>query len=263
MWFDTHAHLTSDRFDEDREELIEKLPSLGVSLLVDVGYDPDWRYNALSSAQKASYIYAALGVHPHEADIYTDEVEQELSAQITGYEKVVAVGEIGLDYHYEYSPRAVQRDVFARQLALARRLKKPVVIHMREATQDTLEILRAYRTDHGVMHCYSGSLETAKLALDMGFYISFSGSVTFKNAVKLREVARYVPMDRLLVETDCPFLAPEPKRGRRNQPDYVRYTGAFLAQLRGVATEEMAQITMRNGCQLFCIRMPDTSTEGV
>ena len=253
-WFDSHGHLNDERFDEDRESLIERLPSLGVGAMVVVGYDKDPARCALPVAKKAPWLYAALGVHPHEAEDWTDEIEEDLIRQCKD-EKVVALGEIGLDYHYDFSPRDVQKRVFARQIELAKRLALPIVVHMREATADTLSIIRAAgEIPGGIMHCFGGSVETARELLDRGWYISFSGTLTFNNAERLRAVAETIPADRMLVETDCPYLAPVPMRGKRNQPDFVQYTGRVAAACKKMEEDEFAALTMQNAKRVFGIK---------
>ena len=250
---DTHAHLLSERFDEDREAVIMRLPQQGVIGLIEVGTTVADSEKAAQLAQQTDFVYAAAGVHPHEAaeveSGYIDRL-RTLAAQ----PKVVAIGEIGLDYHYDFSPRDVQREVFGRQLELARALERPVIIHMREATQDTLAILREYKGTRGVMHCFSGSAETAELCLELGLHVSFTGSVTFKNARKVVEAAAVVPMDRLMAETDCPYLSPEPVRGRRNDPSNVRLVLEKLAEIKGVAPEELAETNIRYAKELFGIQ---------
>ncbi len=251
--FDTHAHLLSEQFDDDRAALIDMLPSQGIAGLIEIGTTVDDSRAAAELAAKVDYIYAAVGVHPHEAkDAPTDYMEQleALAAQ----PKVVAVGEIGLDYHYDFSPRDVQQRVFSQQLALAMRLGLPVAIHMREATQDTLAILREFSGITGVMHCYSGSPETAEILVDMGLCVSFTGSVTFKNARKTVEAAAVVPLNRIMAETDCPYLSPEPMRGRRNDPSNVRHVLQKLADIKGLSFEEMCRINIENAKGLYRIK---------
>ncbi len=250
--FDTHAHLLSEKFDEDRDELIARLPQLGIAGMIEVGTTVSDSVKAIQLTEKTDYIYATIGVHPHEAAEAEPDYIEQLRA-LAANPKVLAIGEIGLDYHYDFSPRDVQREVFARQLELARELELPVAIHMREATQDTLAILREHKMTRGVMHCFSGSAETAEICVDMGLHVSFTGSVTFKNAHKVVEAAAVVPMDRLMAETDCPYLSPEPVRGRRNDPSNVRYVIEKLAEIKGVAPEEMAEINIRNAKGLYHI----------
>lgn len=253
-WFDSHGHLNDRRFDDDRQLLIEQLPSLGIGKMVVIGYDEDEDRCALKTARMAPWLYAALGVHPHDAENWTDKMEEDIF-RLCRDEKVVAYGEIGLDYHYDLSPREIQRNVFVRQIEMAKELDLPIIVHMREATADTLEIIRAAGELPGaVMHCYSGSIETAKELIDRGWYISFSGTITFNNAERLRAVVETVPVERMLVETDCPYLAPVPKRGKRNQPDFVQYTGAVAASLKGMDVDEFAAITMQNAMNFFRIK---------
>jgi len=250
--FDTHAHLLSERFDADREALISELPLRGLAGCIEVGTDIEFSDRAQRLAEQTDYIWAAVGVHPHDsADAPEDYIER--LTEIAARPKVVAIGEIGLDYHYDFSPRDVQRRVFGRQLELARRLNLPVVIHMREATQDTLAMLREHEGIKGVMHCFSGSAETAEICVGMGLHVAFTGSVTFKNARKVVEAAAAVPLERLMAETDCPYLSPEPVRGRRNEPSNVRYVLEKLAEIKGVAADEMAEINIRNARELFGI----------
>ncbi len=250
--FDTHAHLLSEKFDEDRDELIARLPQLGTMGMIEVGTTVSDSVKAIELAEQADYMYATIGVHPHEAgEAEPDYIEQ--LRLLAANPKVLAIGEIGLDYHYDFSPRDVQRDVFARQLELARHLRLPVAIHMREATQDTLAILREHGISRGVMHCFSGSAETAELCVDMGLHVSFTGSVTFKNARKVVEAAAAVPLDRLMAETDCPYLSPEPVRGRRNDPSNVRYVIEKLAEIKGIAPENMAEINISNAKEFYKI----------
>lgn len=251
--FDTHVHLLSEKFDEDRDALIARLPESGVAGMIEVGTTVPDSVKAIRLSEKADYIYATIGVHPHEAAEAEPDYIEQLRA-LAANPKVVAIGEIGLDYHYDFSPRDVQRDLFARQLELARELGLPVAIHMREATQDTLAILKEHNISRGVMHCFSGSAETAEICVDMGLHVSFTGSVTFKNARKVVEAAAAVPLERLMAETDCPYLSPEPVRGRRNDPSNVRYVIEKLAEIKGIAPEEMAQINISNAKGLYNIQ---------
>jgi len=251
--FDTHAHLLDEKFDEDRASLIDTLPSLGLEGVMEVGTTVQDSCAAAKLAEEAEYIYAAVGVHPHESkDVSSDYLAQ--LETLAARPKVVAIGEIGLDYHYDFSPHDAQQRVFSEQLALAARLHLPVVIHMREATQDTLAMLSDYSGLKGVIHCFSGSAETASKLVDMGFYISFTGSVTFKNARKTVDAARAVPLNRLMAETDCPYLSPEPVRGRRNDPSGVRYVLEKLADIKGISFEEMCDINIKNAKGLYYIK---------
>jgi TatD DNase family protein len=257
MFVDSHAHIDGEEFDADRDEVVARARAAGVGAILNVGTgDPHSGSleRAVEVAESYEGVYAAVGVHPHDARLYDEEAERRLLALTGRGGRVVAWGEIGLDYHYDNSPRDVQREVFARQLRLAREAGLPVVIHSREADEETVEILRAELGDGGragVLHCFGGGPRMAKAALELGFYISFAGNVTFKKAEALREVALTVPPERLLVETDCPFLAPVPHRGRRNEPAHVVETARFLAALRGVGAEELGRVTSENFRRLF------------
>lgn len=249
--FDTHAHLDDEAFDTDRVQVIDDLAGHGVALCLCAAADMESSARAVALAQDHSFLVASVGVHPHSAhDLSAEELAQ--IAAWTAHPKVVAIGEIGLDYHYDFQPRDVQMRCFEQQLALARQTGRPAIYHIREAWGDTLPLVRRGIAP-GVMHCFSGSVEVARECLDHGLYISLAGPITFKNAHNLHEVARYVPADRLLVETDSPYLSPEPVRGRRNEPAHVRHTAAAVAALRGVSTEELAQTCFDNGCRLFGI----------
>lgn len=251
--FDTHAHLLSEKFDEDREALIAALPGRGLTGVIEVGTNLETSRRAVHLAAQVDYIHAAIGIHPHDAaEAPVDYVER--LAELAAQPEVVAIGEIGLDYYYDFSPRDVQCKVFDRQLALAVENNLPVVIHMREATQDTLSLLREHKGLRGVMHCFSGSAETAKECLDMGLHVSFTGSVTFKNARKVVEAAAVVPLDRLMAETDCPYLSPEPVRGKRNDPSNVRYVIEKLAEIKGISTDAMCETNINNAKGLFGIK---------
>ncbi|MBQ3109414.1 MAG: TatD family hydrolase [Clostridia bacterium] len=252
--FDTHAHLTDSRFDEDRGSLISSLPEKGIALVVDVACGLEDAHKVVTYTEQYPFIYGAAGIHPHDAEDAT-LAELDGIAKILEKEKFVALGEIGLDYHYDFSPRDVQRKWFVEQLELAKQMKLPVSLHIREAFGDCMEILRQHKDGLcGVMHCYSGSWESAVECIDLGLHIAFGGSVTFKNARKLAEVAAQLPIERLLIETDCPYLTPEPYRGRRNDPSYVRHVAEKLAELRGCSTEEIAEATYQNGIRLFGIK---------
>ncbi len=256
MFVDSHAHIDGEEFDADRDEVIARAREAGVRAILNVGTGDPHGGNferAVALAEKYEGVHAAVGVHPHDAKLY-DETAEGLLLEFVRDRRVVAVGEIGLDYHYDNSPREVQREVFARQLRLAREEGLPVIIHSRDADEETLEILRAEYAGAergGVMHCFGGGPALAEGALALGFYISFAGNVTFKKADALREVALNIPFDRLLVETDCPYLAPVPHRGRRNEPAYVAATARFLAELRGVGDEELGRATSENFSRLF------------
>ncbi len=253
MYFDTHAHYDDEQFDGDRDELLASMPANGVTLIVNAASDVQTARTGRSLAEKFPFVYFAAGVHPHEASGMEDGTTDELR-ELLAHPKAVAVGEIGLDYHYDLSPRDVQKARFREQMELAREVEKPVIIHEREACADTLEILRVYWRDvPGVFHCYSGSWETAKEILDSGWYLSFTGVVTFKNARRALEVVRNMPLDRLMIETDSPYLAPEPRRGRRNDSRNLVFIASRIAQERGMAPEELAQAAFDNGKRFFSI----------
>jgi len=253
MYFDTHAHYDNPRFDADRRTLLERLPRQGISLVLNPGYDMPSSRMAVALADDYPFIYASVGFHPHDAkEMLTGDLDR--LETLTRHPKVVAVGEIGLDYHYDHSPREVQRARFREQMGLARRVGLPAIIHQREAAEDTLAVLRDFRDVRGVVHCYSGSLEMARMLLDMGWYISFTGVVTYKNARKSHEVIRAMPRDRLMLETDAPYMAPEPYRGKRCSSLYLPQIAGAVAELWGVTTEEVAAITTENGKRCFGIK---------
>jgi TatD DNase family protein len=251
MFIDSHAHIDGHEFDADRDEVIERARAAGVTTILNVGTgDPHSGAfeRAVELAQTHEDIYAAIGTHPHDARRYDDRAEEKLKT-LTKFEKVIAWGEIGLDFHYDNSPRDVQVAVFKRQLHAARECDLPVVIHTREAEPETIEILKsdyAGAKRRGVFHCFSGSLDLARSAIELGFMISFSGIVTFKKADDLRAVAKEVPLDRLLIETDCPYLSPIPYRGKRNEPAYVVEVARCLAGIHSIDIEDMARITRDN-----------------
>ncbi len=253
MYFDTHTHLTDERFDADRDALLSSLPHHGLALALDVACALGDFPKTLALTQAYPWIYGAYGVHPHYAAEAPGGYLEEVSSALR-YPKAKALGEIGLDYHYDFAPRETQRRVFAEQLTLAQSLGFPVVLHIREAFGDCMDILRAYRNGLcGVMHCFSGSAEIARECVDLGLYVAFGGAVTFKNAHKPIEAAAYVPLDRLLLETDCPYMTPVPHRGERNDPSFIPFIAQAVAQARGMDAEELMQATLRNGKQLFQI----------
>jgi len=244
---DTHCHLDSEQFDADREAAIERARAAGVERMMAIGTGdgpPDLEA-AVRLADAHSFMYATIGVHPHDASKATDETFARLEG-LARHPKVLAIGEIGLDYHYDFSPRDVQRRVFDRQLDLARSAAKPIVIHTREAWEDTLEVLRANWRGEGIMHCFTGDEAMARQALDLGFYLSFGGVVTFPKAEPTRGAARMAPAERILLETDCPYLAPVPHRGKRNEPAFLVETARRVAELRGVSAEDLAEQTTAN-----------------
>lgn len=261
MFVDSHAHIDGEEFDADRDEVVERARAAGVRAILNVGTgDPrSGRFErAVAVAESYENVYAAVGVHPHDAKLYDEEAERRLLSLVKGSRRVVAWGEIGLDYHYDHSPRDVQREVFARQLRVALMEGLPVVIHSRAADEETVEILRAASAEgnlRGVMHCFGGGQQMADAVLALGFMISFAGNVTFKKAEELREIALRVPPERLLVETDCPYLTPVPFRGRRNEPARVVETAKFLAELRGTSADELGRVTSENFARFFGLEL--------
>ena len=255
MYFDTHAHLDDEQYDVDREDLIRSMQEQDIGLCMTVGANMDMNHKAVELAQRyPGYLYAAVGIHPHDAA----ELNEETMAQLLRWMELPCVrawGEIGLDYYYDRAPRDLQKEVFVRQLETAQALGKPVILHIRDAHGDALELLRARRgrLPRGVVHCYSGSWESAQEYISLGMMISFTGSVTFKNAVRLADVSDKIPLDRLMIETDSPYMSPVPLRGRRNDPRNVRLVAEFLASRRGMPVEELACITAENGRRFFGI----------
>lgn len=252
MYFDTHAHVDDSRFDGDRALMLEKCREAGVSLIMNIGAHLESSRAAVAISEQHEAIYATVGFHPCDTYDLTEEHYAELE-ELAKHSKVKAIGEIGLDYHYEDTDKDKQFVAFRRQMALAEKLGLPVVIHSREATQDTLEILKEFPKVTGVVHSYSGSVETAKILLKMGYYLSFNGIVTFKNAHKAREVLATLPHDRVLIETDCPYLSPEPHRGERNDPSLVPFVAAKVAEIWGMTQEDVARITFENGKRFYRI----------
>jgi TatD DNase family protein len=249
---DTHCHLDMREFDADREEVIRRARDAGVEALLTVGADREGSIRAMEIAGQYDFVYASVGVHPHDAKDFTEHMYSDL-IEWSKKQKVVAIGETGLDYHYDHSPREVQQEVFRQHLRLARETGLPVIIHSREAKEDTLRILRESGVNSGVLHCFSGDAAMAEEAMEMGFYISLAGPVTFKKAAGLREIARIVPDDYLLTETDAPYLSPEPFRGKRNEPAFMEYTLRHIAALRAISYDDAARITTLNAKRLFGI----------
>lgn len=247
MLFDTHAHLNAEQYNEDLEQVIERAKSEKVEKIVVVGFDRPTITRAMELIEEYDFIYAAIGWHPVDAIDMTDE-DLAWIKDLSQHEKVVAIGEMGLDYYWDKSPKDVQKEVFRRQIALAKEVKLPIVIHNRDATEDVVTILKEEGAAEvgGIMHCFTGSLETAKACMEMNFYISFGGPVTFKNAKKPKEVVKEIPSDKLLIETDCPYLTPVPFRGKRNEPSYVKYIAEQIAELREISFEELAELTTKN-----------------
>ncbi len=252
MLFDTHTHMLDERYDEDRDSVMKELPQKNVCGIVENASDLETSYLAVEFANKYDFVYATVGLHPHSASEWDGNTKKELT-ELAKNKRVVAIGEIGLDYYYDHSERDVQREVFCEQMQLAKELDLPVVIHSREATKDVVSVLEQFPTVSGVIHCFSGSVETMEIMLNMGYYIAFGGSLTFKNAKKTVEVAKCVPSDKILIETDCPYLTPIPYRGKRNTPEYVSFVAQKLAEVRNVSVEEIEDMTLRNAKMVFGI----------
>jgi len=251
MLIDTHAHLIDEKYDKNRLEIIEDLQKNNMEILINPAENLDTSLKGIQLSEQWDFIFSAVGYHPHEAQHATNEELKEIE-RIANNAKVVAIGEIGLDYHYDFSPREIQKDVFYKQIQIARRLKLPIIVHSREAHLDTFTLLEENIEGlTGVLHSYSGSWEMTKRYLDLGFYISISGPITFKNAHKLPEVATKVPLDRLLIETDSPYLTPVPFRGKINNPSYVKYVGEKIGQLRNITFENLMEQVKENTLTLF------------
>ena len=255
MLFDTHVHLNAEQYKEDLVEVIERAQSEGVVNMIVVGFDRPTIEKAIALVEQYDFLYAAVGWHPVDA-IDMTEADLEWIEELAAHPKVVALGEMGLDYYWDKSPKEIQKEVFRKQIALAKRVKLPIIIHNREATQDIVNILKEEGAKEvgGVMHCFSGSEEIAKECMEMNFYISFGGPVTFKNAKKVKEVAAEIPLDRLLIETDCPYLTPHPFRGKRNEPAHVKLVAEAIALLKNLPFEEIANVTTENAKKLFGIK---------
>ncbi len=268
MFIDSHAHLDMHLYDADRAEMIARARAAWVDTMLEIAGSDIGKGSlpaGLKLADEYSFVYAAVGLHPHEASLYDEALEQQL-LEATKHPKVIGWGEIGLDYHYDYSPREAQRRVFARQLEMALQVKLPVIIHTREAEDETIEILKQEWADRGgaaiggIIHCFTSSQRLADAAVELGFLISFSGVVTFKKSDDLRAVAKSLPLEKLLIETDCPYLAPVPYRGQRNEPAFVVETAKLLAELHGTSVAEIARVTSHNFRQLF--RLPEATETG-
>lgn len=254
MLIDSHVHLDDRRYDNDRDRIIKGLKSDGIELVLNIGADLQTSIASVSLAEKYDNVYAVVGVHPHSAK-EVDDSTLEILKSFASRDKVVAIGEIGLDFHYDNSPRDVQRKWFRKQLELAKEVDLPVVIHSRDATQETFDIIKEAQDGklRGVLHCYSDSVEIALEYIKLGFYISLGGPVTFNNAKVPKEVAKEVPLDKLLIETDSPYLTPTPNRGKRNEPAYVRFVAAEIAELREMSFDDLVNATNKNTKELFGI----------
>ena len=253
MLFDTHAHLNDPAFDPDREALMESFADAGVGLVMNAGCSLASSRDIVAMADRYPWLYASVGSHPDSADEVNEEVLEEYRKLCKLSDKVKAIGEIGLDYYYEDIPRDIQQRAFRMQMALAQELDMPVIVHEREAHNDGMCIVKEFPKVKGVFHCYSGSAEMARQLVNMGWYIGFTGVLTFKNARKAVETAASIPLDRIVLETDCPFMAPEPFRGKRNHPGYLYRMAERLAEIRGISVEEVHRITTENGKRLYRI----------
>ncbi len=253
MLFDTHAHLNDPAFDEDREALLENLPQHGISYVMNAGCSLESSRDICRMAEQYPFLYASVGSHPDSADEVNEAVLEEYRMLCKQNSKVKAIGEIGLDYHYEDIPREIQKKAFRMQMELASQLDMPVIIHDRKAHEDALSIVEQFPKVKGVFHCYSGAGEMAKWLIQRGWYIGFTGVLTFKNARKAVEIAESIPLEHLVLETDCPFMAPEPFRGRRNSPQYLYRMAEVLAEIKHLPVEEIQRITTENGKRLYRI----------
>ena len=253
MLFDTHAHLDDRAFDCDREELLAGLAARGTSMVMNPGCSLESSKNAVALANRYPWIYAAVGSHPDVADEVNEAVLEQYRLLAAENPKVKAIGEIGIDYHYEDIPRELQLKAFRMQMELAKELNLPVIVHEREAHEDGMKVVKEFPEVKGVFHCYSGSAEMARQLVDLGWYIGFTGVLTFKNARKAIETAENIPLERIVLETDCPYMAPVPHRGKRNDPGYLCYMAQKLAQIRGLSVEEIGHITAENGKRLYRI----------
>ena len=251
MLFDTHAHMDDRAFDADRDTLLAALPSHGIGLLMNPGCSLESSRNASMLSQQFDYIYAAVGSHPDAADEVNDAVLEEYRKLCKLNPKIKAIGEIGLDYHYEDIPRELQKKAFIAQMALAKELDLPVIVHERDAHEDGMAIVRQFPDVKGVFHCYSGSAEMARQLTDLGWYIGFTGVLTFKNARRAIEAAQAIPLERIVIETDCPYMSPEPFRGKRNDPSRVYRMAEKLAEIRGISADDARRITFENGKRLY------------
>ena len=271
---DSHCHIDGEQFDADRDEVVQRAKEAGVAAMLNVGtgdpHSDDFR-RAVAVAEKYENVFASVGVHPHDAKLYDDKAEHHLIDLVRSSEKVIAWGEIGLDFYYDHSPRDVQVEVLRQQIRTARQLDLPIIVHSRDANDETVELLSdEYKSvadrgvrGPGIMHCFGGTPEMAEALMKLGFLISFAGNVTFKKAENLREAAKVVPLDKLLVETDCPFLTPEPFRGKRNEPSLVVHTTMFLADFYGVESDILARQTTQNFLDFFYLKLAANNTDTI
>jgi len=255
VYFESHAHYDDSKFDKDRDKLIPALKKSGVEYIVNVGADIKSSIKSIELAKKYDFIYAAVGVHPHEVG-KLDEEDMDRLYGLSQRDKVVAIGEIGLDYYYDSSPRDIQKDWFIEQIELAKEMELPIIVHSREAAQETFDIIKGTEAGDvgGVIHCFSGSAEMAKAYIEEGFYIGVGGIVTFTDAKKIIEVVKEIPLESILIETDCPYLAPVPNRGKRNESTNLEYIVEKIAEIKNISTEEVEKVTLENAKTLFGIK---------
>ena len=258
MLIDTHCHLTMPDFEPDRRNVIQRATDAGISHLITIGTDIEDSRQAIAIADANDFIYAAVGIHPHDVKDITDiDNISDTIKKLASNKKVVALGETGLDYHYMHSPAEIQQEHFRLEISLAKSLGLPVIVHSREAKEDTLRILKEEQIEltGGVLHCFSGDMEMAEKAMEMGLYISFSGVITFKKATNVLDIVKLIPLNRILIETDAPFLSPVPNRGRRNEPAYVKLVAEKIAEVKGISLEELGSAVMSNASGLFKIKL--------
>ncbi|MGG7165159.1 TatD family hydrolase [Clostridium ihumii] len=254
MIFDSHAHYDDESFNEDREVILKNIQENGVIGVLNCGADLDGVKDSINLANKYDFIYAAIGIHPSDCEIVNKELMDEFKKYYNENNKIKAIGEIGLDYYWDENPsKEIQKEAFRMQMNLARELKLPVIIHDRDAHKDTLEIMKEFKDVTGVVHCFSGSVEFAKECVKMGYYIGIGGVLTFKNAKVIKEVVKEIEMDRILLETDCPYMAPTPYRGKRNQSDYINFVVEKIMEIKGISKEDVENITLQNTKKLFDI----------
>jgi len=253
MFIDTHCHLDFEHFDKDREEVIQRARDYDVKCIINIGSSITGSEKSIELAKKYDFIFATVGLHPHEADSFGEDIKERLIA-LAKRPKVVAIGEVGLDYFRDYSSREKQKKLFLFSIELAEELKLPLVIHCRDAQKDILEILKGKKPKKAVVHCFSGDEDFLNTCLEMGFFVSFTCNITYKNALHLRQIAKNVPLERLMLETDAPFLPPQEFRGKRNEPAYVKFLAKFMAELKGIDFENLAQITTQNAKDFFNLK---------